>query len=60
MKTIRNQLKYPIGLQLRMLLCKGIKIKTSSYLIFHAVEKNNKKTTKRNSTKTCHKSLSMP
>ena len=28
MKTIRNQLKYPIGLQLRMLLCKGIKIKT--------------------------------
>ena len=34
MKTIRNQQKYPIGLQLSMLLWKGIKI--SWYSIFYA------------------------
>ena len=35
MKTIRNQLNYPIGLQLPMLLKK--RIKTSWYSIFYAV-----------------------
>ena len=37
MKTIRNQLKYPIGLQLAILLCKGIK--NSWVSIFYAVTK---------------------
>ena len=35
MKTIRNQLKYPIGLQLPVLLWMGIK--DSQYSIFYAV-----------------------
>ena len=46
MKTIRNQLKYPIGLQLPVLLYKGIK--NSWYLIFYAVTK---RTTNRQQTK---------
>ena len=37
MKTIRSQLKNPIGLQLPMLLYKGIK--NSWYSIFYAVTK---------------------
>ena len=37
MKTIRNQLKYPKGLQLKMLLKK--RIKNSWYSIFYAVTK---------------------
>ena len=46
MKTIRNQLKYPIPLQLPMLLKKGIK--NSWYSIFYAVKK---RTTNRQQTK---------
>ena len=37
MKTIRNQLKYPIGLQLPMLLLKGFK--NSWYSIFMQLQK---------------------
>ena len=37
MKTIRNQLKYPIGLQLTMLLYK--RVKNSWFSIFYAVTK---------------------
>ena len=40
MKTIKNQLKYPIGLQLPMLPKKGIK--NSWYSIFYAVTKRTK------------------
>ena len=46
MKTIRNQLKYPIGLQLPMLLLKGFK--KSWYSIIYAVTK---RTTNRQQTK---------
>ena len=46
MKNIRNQLKYPIGLQLSMLLQRGIK--NSWYSIFYAVTK---RTTNRQQTK---------
>ena len=46
MKTIRNQLKYPIGLQLPKLLWKGIK--NSWYSIFYAVTR---RTTNRQQTK---------
>ena len=37
MKTIRKQLKYPIGLRLPMLLWKGIQ--TCPYSTFYAVKK---------------------
>ena len=46
MKTIRNQLKCPLGLQLPMLLLKGIE--NSRYSVFHAVTK---RTTNRQQTK---------
>ena len=46
MKNIKNQLKNPIGLQLPMLLYKGIK--NSWYSIFYAVKK---RTTNRQQTK---------
>ena len=46
MKTIRNQLKYHIGLELPMLLRKGIK--NSWYSVFYAVTKG---TTDRQQTK---------
>ena len=46
MKTIRNQLKDPIGLQLTMLFSKGVK--NPWYLIFYAVTK---RTTNRQRTK---------
>ena len=46
MKTIRNQLKYPIGLQLQMHLWNGIK--SCRYSIFYA---GTKRTTNRQQTK---------
>ena len=46
MKTIGNQLKYPIGLHLQILLRNGIK--NSWYSIFYAVTK---RTTNRQQTK---------
>ena len=46
MKTTRNQLKYPLGLQLPMLLLKGIK--NSWYSIFYAFTK---RTTRRQQNK---------
>ena len=46
MKTIRNQLKYPIGLQLPIIQQKGIK--NSWYSVFYAVTE---RTTNRQQTK---------
>ena len=56
MKTNRIQVKYPKELQLPVPLLKGIK--TCPYSIFSAAEKNKKNTTKKNSIKTCQKTLS--
>ena len=53
MKTIRNQVKYPIGLRLPLLLEKGIK--TCPYSVFYAAKNNNKKTTNKNQLKLARK-----
>ena len=58
MKTTRNQMKYPKDLRLPLFLENGIKI--CPYSIFNAAKKNKKKTTNKNSIKTCQKTLSKP
>ena len=58
METIRNQLKYPIGLPLPVFLKIGVK--NCRYLIFMRLQKETQIDNKQKTVKVCQKTLSKP